>query len=299
MAAAVATPSYTTGQVGMFGGTKDGQPGYVDYATKKNNINPPAEIKIRVEDARTSNPPPSFKENGYEFGTYPTKVTAQQFTDFETEEGAKVIKEVYVPECIENVKKVSGAAVVIPFDWQTRKQDKKTKDAVEARTQEGALPIAHVDRDAASAPARLKYIVGEEEGERLIRTHRRWGAVNVWRPVHQVAKWPLVMVNHAGVPNWTYDENMARIISQNDPDAWRKGQKPHDTVLVNHDNYKYHYVSNQKPEEAWFFAAFDSDETKAAPHGAFWDDSSSNDAPPRLSFELRTWCFYDPIEGAE
>lgn len=296
MAAAVAKP-YTTGQMGMWGGTTDGQPGVVDYKTKENNINPPAEIPITVEDYRYAEPKPTHKTHGYEMIRFPTAVADEHLINFKDEASKKVIEDVYAAECVKLVKELSGATTVIPFDWQTRLQNKKVENAVEARTGEGGLPIAHVDRDTTSAPQRLKYIVGEEEGERLIKSHGRWAAINVWRPVGKaVEKWPLCMVNTQDVPNWKYDTHMARVISRNDPDAWFKGQKPHDTVLKNHENLRYHYCSDQKPEEAWVFSAFDSRDSTVVPHGAFWDDNSANDASPRLSFELRTWCFFDEIE---
>lgn len=294
-AAAVAKPHTTTGQMGMWGGTKDGKPGFIDSGSKKSNVNQPAEIDIVVEDARFAEPKPQYKKNGYEFLRHPTVLTAEQLRATD-EEGKKLIESVYLPECKKIVEQVTGASVVIPYDWQTRVQSKKAKDVVDARHTEGGLPVAHVDRDSASAPQRLKYVVGDEEGERLMKKYKRWAGVNVWRPIGKtVQKWPLAMIDHANIPDWDYDTHMARVLCLNDPDAWFKGQKPHDTVLKSDPRYRFFYVSDMEPEECWVFSSFDSDAGRVCPHGAFWDNSSSEDAPSRLSFECRLWAFWDEI----
>lgn len=294
-AAAVVTPPTTTGQMGMWNGTKDGETGFIDHAARKSNVNQPKEIDITVQDARYLEPRLTHKKNGFEWLKRPTAMTGNQLAATD-EEGKKLIERVYIPEAQKIVEEVTGAQVVIPFDWQTRLQSKKAKDAIASRHEEGGLPVAHVDRDSASAPSRLQWVVGEEEAERLIRTHKRWAGVNVWRPVNQtVGKWPLAMIDHSGVPDWEYDTHMARILSHNDPDAWFKGAKPHDTVLKPDDRYKYWYVSDMTPDECWVFSAFDSDQSRACPHGAFWDDSSKDDAPSRLSFECRFWVFWDEL----
>lgn len=297
MAAAVEKP-HTTGRIGMFGGTSDGKPAVMDYANKEgSNMNQPAQIDIKVEDVRYSDPKPSFANNGYEYVRHPTGVTPEQLSDYASEEGDKIVREIYAPECKKLVEQITGANVVIPFHWHTRTQGSATGNLLAASARLGGVLVAHMDRDDVSGLHRLKGNIGEEETDRLVRTHRRWGHVNVWRPLSTpVRVWPLCMVNHENIPDWSYEKNMARLHVKNTPD---KAARSHDTLLVDHPDYRYHYVSNQEFDDCWLFSACDSDASKATPHGAFWDNSSNPDCPPRHSFELRCWVFFDPIEGAE
>lgn len=58
-------------------------------------------------------------------------------------------------------------------------------------------------------------------------------------------------------------------------------------------SYKYHYASALDVNEALVFSSFDSDITKVIPHGAFWDESSLEDAPIRRSIEVRCWVVFE------
>ena len=75
-AAATLAPNTTTGLLGVFGGTKDGQPGYIDFPNKVANINPPANIDIVAEDVRYAEPTPSFATRGYEFRAHKSVVSS-------------------------------------------------------------------------------------------------------------------------------------------------------------------------------------------------------------------------------
>lgn len=291
------TQTFTTGQIGMWGGTKDGKPAFADHVTKSSNVNPPTEVQITVEDARYAERKPTVKENGYELVRYPTAVPDEHFINWSEDSSKETIKDVYAKECAKLVQELSGASTVIPYDFKLRVQDKKITDPAKARSAAGGgLPIAHVDRDTESATHAFRHIVGDEEFERLSKTHKRWASINVWRPIGgTVEKWPLCMIDNRGVPDWSYDTHTGRVSIKNYHDN-PSGPKPHDNIMKNSDNLRFQYVSNQTPDEAWVFAAFDSDPTKVAPHGAFWDDNSTDDAPPRRSFELRTFCLFDEVK---
>jgi hypothetical protein len=60
-----------------------------------------------------------------------------------------------------------------------------------------------------------------------------------------------------------------------------------------HPQLKWHYLSNQTPEEVTLIKCFDSDEDKArlTPHTAFKDNTSPKDAPDRQSIEVRALVF--------
>lgn len=79
----------------------------------------------------------------------------------------------------------------------------------------------------------------------------------------------------------------------NDPRVAIRGAKAQDSVLKDDPNYIYHYASNMTRQEVFVFSSGDSDPSKVVPHGAFWDDSTADDAPLRRSIEIRAWVFFE------
>lgn len=291
----------TTGVTGMFNGTKDGKDAYIDYASGSTNINPPLEVPITVEDVRDYEVKPTFHANGYELVDHKTQMHPDQFTNGRTPEGQEFIQNAYYPEVQKLVEQITGAALVKPYIFRTRHQFEKPTDFIASRkSNASALPLAHTDRDMTTGANGVRDVFGEEEGNRLMRTHRRFAQVNVWRGIGKtVDRWPLMFIDTSDVPGgFQYEKNLAKIYSANDPRVVQRGVKAHDVVLVNDPHYKYRYASRLQVDEAWVFSSFDSDERKVCPHGGFWDDSTDDAAPARTSIECRTWCFWDPIEEA-
>ncbi|EED22455.1 conserved hypothetical protein [Talaromyces stipitatus ATCC 10500] len=300
----------TTGALNVWGGTKDGKDGYihtlaVDYKNRSSNLIPPYEIKIKAHDIRQSQPRPTFKETGFELTSHITTMTPKDFLAHETPEGKDRLNNVYFEECRRLVMEITGCATAVytsyrvrdDFDTSVRavpKMDQKTK--VKA---DGPRPLAHVDRDYTTALHALKLAVGEERAEGLVNSSKRWAQVNVWRPFGNVCqRWPLAFLMHGDIPDWDYDKYCGRIYNFNDPRVESRGEKSYDTLLKEDPRYVYYYASNQMPDEAWVFSAFDSNPSMCIPHSAFWDDNTPLDAPPRATIEVRFMAFW-PKEEAE
>lgn len=293
-------PRITTGVVGMWNGTRDGEEGIVDYQTGVTNINPPLEVEIVVHDMRTMTPQPSFETKGFGCVSHTTKLTVDEFLGGKTPEGKQLLHDKYFPECKELVEKVTGSKKVLPYIFRLRQQSVKPKEFAQRDMAVSALPVAHADRDRETAESGLVDQFGPEEAARLLKKYKRFAQVNVWRPIGQtIQRWPLLLVDTSNVTDWDYDTHLARVYPTNDPRVAIRGAKTHDCVLKHDPRYKYCYASDVKEDEALVFSSFDSDIRKFAPHGAFWDNNTADDAPVRRSIEVRTWAFFDPIDGEE
>jgi len=291
MTAAVAT---TSGLIGMWNGTTDGtEEGFVDWSTGKTNVNNPREVEIEVADIRTLNPQPTYASHGYELVGHKSGLTAEQFLAGATPEGKAYIEDVYFKEVAELVKKITGSNDVTPYVHRVRQNNMRPGTFSTEKLSHTALPVAHVDRDDVTGENGMRELL-KERGEELLKRGVRYAQVNVWRTIGEpIQRWPLCFVNHSAVPDWTYKTHMARVYPQNDPRVQIRGEKSHDSVLKHDPNYKYHYASALDVDEALVFSSFDSETSKVIPHGAFWDNSSLDDAPTRRSIEVRCWVVFD------
>ena len=281
----------------MFGGTKDGKEAYIDFENKTANINKPEEVPVTVEDMRFLEPKTTFTKNGYEFRSHITSVTPEQLLHSkDSSEAKKIVDDVYMTEVVKIVQEATGGAEVIPCGFRLRTQVQDSLDILKAKVSFGSLNVVHVDRDPLTAHFRLRSTVGNERAEGLLEKYKgkKWASVNVWRPIGvSVAKWPLLFVNHEKTPDWDYETHMAHVLTINDPFVPDRGEKGHETILKNDPTYIYHYTSNLTIDEVLVFASFHSDPKYVVPHGAFWDNNSPKDAPPRRSIEARCWVFWD------
>ncbi|KAI2640639.1 hypothetical protein GGS26DRAFT_539116 [Hypomontagnella submonticulosa] len=300
MAAADVLPGSTTGTINVWGGTKDGKDGYIDYGNKSSNIIPPIEIAITAQDVRRLPKLPTHPKNGYELVKSPTQLSAADFLNSGTEEGEKIVKSVYFEECRRLVEKTAKPALAVPVSFRIRQDpgDKPTESLkIEVGNSGGGgnpRPIAHLDRDPTTAITVLKDVMGEDKAEEMLKKYSRWAQINVWRPIENVAqRWPLMFMNHDGIPEWNYQEHTGRIFNINDPRMEKRGAIQYDVLAKEDPRYVYHYASNMSPEEVWVFSSFDSDPRMALPHGAFWDENTPAGAPPRRSIEVRSLVFWE------
>ncbi|KAL6815443.1 hypothetical protein GGI42DRAFT_108572 [Trichoderma sp. SZMC 28013] len=299
--AAIDVETFTTGQIGLWNGTQDGKDGIVDYkngqANAETNLLFPRDVAITVQDMRHLRPSPQLMTNGYQLITSPTAISEQ---DFETADSTTrdVIESDYYEEVGKVVREMTQSDHVFPYNFETRNQQAKVQDYLrDAIDQPGPRPVAHVDRDLPNAIVSLQCALGKDKADELLKRHKRWAQVNLWRPISRpVVKWPLVFANHDAIPDWDYDTHMARVYSVNDPRIADRGGKSHNCILIDDDRYAYHYASNVAPEEALVFFSFHSDPKMVLPHGAFWDNKTPDDAPPRRSLEVRCFVFFDDEE---
>ncbi|KFA73023.1 hypothetical protein S40288_03277 [Stachybotrys chartarum IBT 40288] len=298
MSAAVALPQSTTGFLCMWNGTKDGARAYVDYANGSTNVNEPKKVTITAHNMRTMETKPSLGAQGYELTDHPTALTPEELLAGNTPEGRKVIEDKYYAECKAVIQRLTGSSIVVPYIFRIRQNGTNpsefgTKSVADAGMTAKSLPIAHVDRDRETLSDGIREAFGEDAPE-LMRRHGRFAQINVWRGIDdRVQKWPLVFINHAQVQGWDYETHMETVLPINDPRVAIRGQKSQDCVLKDDPGYQYHYASDMTRDEVLVFSSGDSDPTRVVPHGAFWDDSTSEDAPTRRSIEVRAWVFFE------
>ncbi|KAJ5476820.1 hypothetical protein N7475_002549 [Penicillium sp. IBT 31633x] len=287
--------NFTTGVVEMFDGTTDGRDAYLDTSTGATNLNPKKVHQVKVYDIRAQNPAPQLLADGYEAIQYPTSLTEEEFMTYRTPEGKQMIKDRYWPELEALILEKTGASKAIPWHFSLRNQTlgyhpdqiffMKTGISQPAST-------VHIDNDHSTALSHMERELGEEEAKRLIASHKRWAIINVWRPVGTpVQRWPLLVVDHSKIPDWNYEDNVARVYRNNDP----KYYKAHDNFLKPHPDYTFRYVSKLRPDEVIVFKDYDSrtDKIRGTPHGGFQDDNTAENAPARRSIEVRLFVFFD------
>ncbi|RYP49507.1 hypothetical protein DL768_004810 [Monosporascus sp. mg162] len=295
-------PRSTTGLFGVWNGTNDGEEGYIDYGTGTANVNDPKEVEVELFDIRSMEEAdkPTFKKVGYEFATHKTELTTEQLmAGLHTEDGKRYIEDVYFKETAEIIQKHTDGAIVVPYTFRVRENtlvrpaEFAAKNLAKKGIANAVLPVAHVGRDMETAPPRLRDIFGDKTDE-LVAKYKRYASINVWRPIGDTVKrWPLCMINHEGIPDWNYDTHCARVYPRNDPRVSIRGAKSHDLILKWDPRYVCHYASDMTPDDVFIFSSFDSDQSKVAPHAAFWDNSTPDDAPIRRSIEVRTWVFFE------
>lgn len=299
MSVEVLQPRSTTGFVCMWAGTKDGKDAYVDYSNGQTNVNEPKRVNIVAHDIRTLSEQPTLAKDGYELLDHSSGLSHEELLAGNTPEGRKVIEDKYYAECKKIIQDITGSSIVVPYIFRIRQngshpRDFGTSSVASSKMTSSSLPIAHVDRDRLTLVHGIQEAFGEERAAELMRTHKRFAQINVWRPIDEtVRSWPLVFINHSKVEGWDYDTHMATVLPKNDPRVAIRGAKAQDSVLKDDPAYVYHYASDMTRQEIYVFSSGDSDPKRVVPHGAFWDDSTMDNAPIRRSIEVRSWVFFD------
>ncbi|KAI9154931.1 Oxidoreductase R1 [Paramyrothecium foliicola] len=299
MAIGQSRPASTTGFVCMWNGTVDGSGGFIDYSTGNTNVRDPKKIQIVAHDIRELDVKPTLRTNGYQLHPHTTAVTTEELLAANTDKGRKVIEQKYFSECGEIVQKLTGAKVVIPYISRFREssatpQEQAIEHVVDQRAKLGTtVSLAHVDLDRYTLYEGLGKYFGEE-GPVLFKKYKRIAQVNVWRPVGKpVQKWPLLLVDHSAVDRWDYDTHCGHSLAINDPRIPARGPKSRDALLKHDPGYMYRYASDMSPDEVLVFSSGDTNAKMVTPHGAFWDDTTADDAAPRHSIEVRCWVFFE------
>ncbi len=202
-----------------------------------------------------------------------------QVKDF-TDEAQR--KNVYDAEVQALIKKHTGAADVVVFDHTLRVSDAQGQKSINARP---TVKGVHNDYTEASAPRRLREIVGDAEADRRLK--KRWAIVQVWRPIRgTVMIDPLGICDGRSIPQKGFIRVERRYKD-------RTGEVYH--IAHNPSHIWFHFPQMER-HEALVFKVFDSDTSKPSrftAHSAFDDPATPADAPARESIETRTFAFFD------
>ena len=249
---------------------------YIDWPEMEHNAIPPTyrQHEMTVRDGRPLRNTFNLDVHGFVFVDHDTQV--KDFTDQAERD------RVYDREVQALIRKHSGASEVVVFDHTLRVSDDEGQKAIDARP---TVKGVHNDYTEASAPRRLREIVGDAEAERRFR--KRWAIVQVWRPIRgTVLIDPLGICDGRSIPQRGFIRVERRY-------RYRTGEVYH----IAHDPaHAWYYFPRMTRREALVFKVFDSDTSKPSrftAHSAFDDPDTPADAPPRESIETRTFAFFD------
>jgi hypothetical protein len=199
----------------------------------------------------------------------------------------KEVKSVYYPEVEQLLKDATGAEKVVIFDHQVRNIELAKRGEKSAREYGRAV---HNDYTAKSGPRRVRdHLPAEEALERL---QHRFAEINVWRPIRgPIESTPLALCD-------------ARSIASGDfvPSDLVYRDKVGETYRFTYNpNHRWFYFPRLERNEVILLKCYDSKEDGRArftAHSAFDDPTSTRDAAPRESIEVRALIFY-PAEGSK
>ena len=249
---------------------------YIDWPEMEHNAVPPTyeQREMGVRDGRPLRDTFRLDVHGFAFTDHPTRV--KDFTD-EAER-----RNVYDPEVQALIKRCSGASDVVVFDHTLRVSDEAMQKTMGARP---TVKGVHNDYTEASAPVRLREIVGEAEAER--RMKKRWAIIQVWRPIRgPVLIDPLGICDGRSIPQKGFIRVERRY-------RYRTGEVYH---IAHHPAHEWYYFPRMERDEALVFKVFDSDAgqpSRFTAHSAFDDPGTPAGAPSRESIETRTFAFFD------
>jgi hypothetical protein len=191
------------------------------------------------------------------------------------------VRAVYYPEMETLVKQATGAVKAIVFDHTIRVDDGGLQQERKVRA---PVRSVHNDFTVASAEQRVRDLLPPAEAD--ARLARRFGSINVWRPLDgPVETAPLAVCEYGSI---------------RDEDLIAAERRYRDRiggiyVLAHHPDQRWYYFPKMTPDEIVLLKCYDSlvDGTaRWTAHGAFDDPTAPEGAPPRESIEIRTLVFY-------
>ncbi|KAK4210476.1 hypothetical protein QBC37DRAFT_292397 [Rhypophila decipiens] len=295
------TPTTTTATAFFFNGTTDGGSPSITF-DKTSNLLPRISKTITVHDFRHRSPPARLPTTKCELVPAPTNLReANLKSPDETLKQSTI--DAYYTECEVLVQsRLPGCVRALAFHHRHREQaGPSSEDALHGVQSFANKPVAtfHVDNDSSTAERHLRRKVGDSlADEEWLGKGKRWGIVNVWRPVGDVAyRLPLALAvqdedtfSSPSSSSEKVEETMVRIETPQNYKTHFIGVRP-----LSEQKYKFWYASNMTPDEALIFMDYDSatGEISGVAHGAVEDHNTPDDAPLRRSIEVRVLVLYE------
>jgi len=234
----------------------------------------PEPHQVPVFDGRSIPDGFSLDREGFALVRHPTAVR-----DFYSDEE---IRKIYYPAAEAFLTATLRADRVVIFDHTVRRRVEGAADIRGAGPRQPATRV-HVDQTHTSGANRVREHLPLEADELL---KGRVQVINLWRPIRgPLRDRPLALCDAASV---AADDLVASdLIYPN-----RNGETY--SVKFNPD-HRWFYFSEMAVDEALLLKCYDSatdGRARFAPHTAFVDPTTPEDAPPRESIELRTLVFH-------
>ncbi|MCZ6605605.1 MAG: CmcJ/NvfI family oxidoreductase [Alphaproteobacteria bacterium] len=229
---------------------------------------------IEIYDARPIADQLDMDRYGFELQSVETSVT-----DFYDDEE---VKRVYYPEMEKLVMEATGADKVLVFDHTPRAEDPAIQKKFKIRP-----PVKNMHNDFThnSVAARVRDLLPAGEAE--ARLKKRYGSVNVWRPIKgPVQSKHLVICEYGAIA---------------DSDLIAAERRYGDRIggvynLAYNPDQRWYYIPGMEREEVVLLKCYDSLSDGTARwtcHGSFDDPNAGDGASLRESIEIRTLMFWD------
>ncbi|KAL1863862.1 low-affinity methionine permease [Diaporthe australafricana] len=214
----------------------------------------------------------SLETQGIEFVHHESSLKDGEFDDED------LIKRTYYQETLDLTKKVleSNPKLNSPDKFPT-----------------GPVYGCHVDQHPAAVEGFARRWLGDDKADELIRTHKRWQIINVWRPIRQVQRDPFAVTDARCVPD--DDILKVRLVYPDHEIDILEVKAPLDPEAAPH---RWYFKDKMGPEDVLLFTQFDStartDVPRRVPHTAFKDPRVDEEtAEARKSIDVRVAVFYD------
>ncbi|KAK5153117.1 hypothetical protein LTS14_007761 [Recurvomyces mirabilis] len=232
---------------------------------------------IIVNDIRPKKKSLSLESNGCFIWDFDTGLSYDDFDD------KTKVKDVYLAEVAEGLRKKLGAEKVQIFEHTLRKRHAEFPISTgEPYAFNQPTSIAHVDTTIPWCHAMARQLNPRDESV----TDCRIQCVNIWKPLRgPVQDWPLALCDPNSVRS-DYDLEPCDLVY---PDYVVENRQ-----VYHSDNLQWFYISEQRENEAWVFMQTDtgrSDWTVA--HTAFPLPNAPKNAAPRESIEVRALVYYE------
>jgi hypothetical protein len=191
------------------------------------------------------------------------------------------VEKVYYSEIEALLKEATGAEKVVVFDHQVRNIELSKQGEKDAREY---VRTVHNDYTAKSGPRRVRdHLPAEEAEERL---HHRFAEINVWRPIRgPIESSPLAVCDARSIDpkdfvptDFVYRDKVGEVYR-----------------FIYNPQHRWSYFPRLERDEAILLKCYDSKEdgrARFSAHSAFDDPTSSPDAAPRESIEVRALVFW-------
>ncbi|MDB5811564.1 MAG: hypothetical protein JWN94_3686 [Betaproteobacteria bacterium] len=227
---------------------------------------------MQIENGRPLAETFSLDQNGFAFVQHRTAVK-----DFFAKDRLEAD---YYPEVEQLIKRISGAARVVAFDYTLRSGNESEREAKLVRE---PILSAHNDYTEWSGPQRVRDLLPDEAGTLL---KQRFAIIQVWRAINQpIESNPLAIADARSVQ---FEDLL--IAERRYPN--RVGQTYR---LRFNPQHHWFYFPRMQRDEALVFKVFDSatdGRARFTAHTAIVDPDTPPGARPRQSIEARALAFF-------
>jgi hypothetical protein len=243
-------------------------------AEREKSYWPPEDHPMTLTDMRPLQHEMSVARNGFALLNHVTQV--KNFFD------PAEVERVFVPEVIEQAKRLNGAVHAVAFGPVPRSDDPKAS--------QGRLPAfgAHVDYGRRTIEDMTRPLLGDRADYWF---SKRVVLMNFWRPITTVYRTPLALCDASTVSADDMHDSEVR----GGLDDSKRGSLYGFNLSYN-PAHRWYFVHQMRPDEMFAFKLYDSDASRPqfTGHTAFTDPDTPQDAPPRQSMEIRTVSFIEP-----